>query len=199
MAFCLSCCFCLSLSSMRSKSCLFCRSSRSYFSVSRRTMVSQSSVALLVSWSPSMASKSNGLIRMDKEIFFSSSNCSLVLVISRRASCTLPIPLSVFFGSLASCLLLFLLCLHHGLSLLFCFFQAFSLLFSLFGFFVGFLLPCFSFSLLSSSSSLDLCFLHSLIYSRSCSSNSPFLASCLAFKKFPSPFLEVLEVTSSSS
>merc|ERR1712018_737066 len=31
-------------------------------------------------------------------------------------------------GSLASCLLLLLLCLHHGLSLLFGFFQAFSLL-----------------------------------------------------------------------
>merc|ERR1712218_306793 len=38
---------------------------------------------------------------MEREIFFSSSNCSLVFVISRRASWTLPIPLSVFFGPLA--------------------------------------------------------------------------------------------------
>merc|ERR1719232_1140491 len=43
-------------------------------------------------------------------------------------------------GSLSSGLLLFLLCLHHGLSLLFCLFQAFSLFFSLFGLFVGFFL-----------------------------------------------------------
>merc|ERR1719216_560660 len=49
LAFCLSCCFCLSLSSLRS-----------YFSVSRRTMVSHSSVALPTNISPSMASKSKG-------------------------------------------------------------------------------------------------------------------------------------------
>merc|ERR1712122_346601 len=36
-----------------------------------------------------------------------------------------------------------------------------------------------------------LCFLHSLIYSFSCSSSSPFLASPLALRKLPSPFLEV--------
>merc|ERR1711881_661921 len=35
-----------------------------------------------------------GLILMESEILFSSSNCSLVLVISRLASCTLAIPLS---------------------------------------------------------------------------------------------------------
>merc|ERR1712012_582587 len=50
-----------------------------------------------------MASKSRGLMRMEREIFFSSSNCSLVFVISRRASWTLPIPLSVFFGPLDPC------------------------------------------------------------------------------------------------
>merc|ERR1711997_1131089 len=63
-------------------SCLFCLSSRSYFSVSSLTMVSQSSLALLPSWSESMLSTSRGLILMEREIFFSSSNCSLVLVIS---------------------------------------------------------------------------------------------------------------------
>merc|ERR1719439_461331 len=39
-----------------------------------------------------MASTSKGLILMDKEILFSSSSCSLVLVISLRASCTPPPP-----------------------------------------------------------------------------------------------------------
>merc|ERR1712095_155519 len=42
-------------------------------------------------------------MRMEREIFFSSSNCSLVFVISRRASWTLPIPLSAFFGPLDPC------------------------------------------------------------------------------------------------
>jgi hypothetical protein len=38
-----------------------------------------------------LPSSSRGLIRMLSEIFFSSSSCSFVLVISRRASCTLDI------------------------------------------------------------------------------------------------------------
>ena len=40
-------------------------------------------------------SKSRGLIRIDRDIFFSSSSCSLVLVISRRASWILDIPASL--------------------------------------------------------------------------------------------------------
>ena len=52
---------------------------------------------------------------------------------------------------------------------------------------ISFLLACFSLSLFSSSSSFALCFLHSLMYSFSCSSSSPFLASCLAFRKLLSP------------
>merc|ERR1719300_1999167 len=64
---------------------------------------------------------------------------------------------------------------------------------------ISFLLACFSFSFFSSSSSLALCFLHSLMYSFSCSSSSPFLASPLALRKFPSPFLEVFERDSSSA
>ena len=52
---------------------------------------------------------------------------------------------------------------------------------------ISFLLACFSFSRFSSSSSLARCFLHSLMYSLSCSSSSPFFASWRAFRKFPSP------------
>ena len=52
---------------------------------------------------------------------------------------------------------------------------------------ISFLLACLSFSLLSSSSSLALCLRHSLMYSLSCSSSSPFLASWRAFRKLESP------------
>merc|ERR1712223_1875556 len=141
---------------------------------------------------------------MEREIFFSSSNCSLVLVISRRASWTLPIPLSVFFGPLAPCpaaccfsfCACIMACLFFSASSKRFLFSSASLAFlsassflnrSFSSFFcranffscsalISFLLACFSFSLLSSSSSLDRCFLHSLVYSRSCSSSSPFLA-----------------------
>merc|ERR1719427_1939994 len=63
---------------------------------------------------------------------------------------------------------------------------------------ISFRFACFSFSRFSSSSSLARCFLHSLMYSLSCSSSSPFFASWRAFRKFPSPFLEVLDTSSSS-
>ena len=52
-------------------------------------------------------------------------------------------------------------------------------------------LACFSFSLLSSSSSLARCLRHSLMYSLNCSSNSPFLAPWRAFKKLPSPLISI--------
>jgi len=52
---------------------------------------------------------------------------------------------------------------------------------------ISFLVACCSLSFFNSSSSFALCFLHSLIYSLSCSSNSPFLASWRAFRKFVSP------------
>ena len=52
-------------------------------------------------------------------------------------------------------------------------------------------LACFSFSLLSSSSSLARCLRHSLMYSLNCSSNSPFLAPWRAFKKLPSPLIPI--------
>ena len=52
---------------------------------------------------------------------------------------------------------------------------------------ISFLFACLSFSFLSSSSSFCLCFLHSLMYSLSCSSSSTFLASPLALRKVPSP------------
>ena len=55
-------------------------------------LTSHSSLAFSFRASPSMPSSSRGLILMLSEIFFSSSSCSLVLVISLRASCTLPMP-----------------------------------------------------------------------------------------------------------
>merc|ERR1719331_895384 len=83
-----------------------------------------------------MLSTSRGLILMAREIFFSSSNCSLVLVISFLASRTFapadalaPPPLP------AACCFSF--CLHHFLSLHFCFFEAFLFLFSLLGLLFG--------------------------------------------------------------
>merc|ERR1712168_126010 len=166
---------------------------------------------------------------MLSEIFFSSSSCSLVLVISLLASPTFPIPPSGLFPPIppppppppAFCLSFWaciISCLFFSASsslflfssASFAFFSASSFLnlssssfFCCASFFscsalISFLLACFSFSLLSSSSSLALCFLHSLIYSLSCSSNSPFLASPRALRKFPSPFLEVLDTDSSS-
>merc|ERR1719266_886292 len=57
-------------------------------------------------------------------------------------------------------------------------------------------LACFSLSLFNSSSSLPRCLRHSLMYSLNCSSSSPF---CFLALRNPSPFLEVWEVTSSSS
>merc|ERR1719495_1103726 len=83
---------------------------------------------------------------------------------------------------------LFLLLIFLGLLL--------SLLFA--DFLFSFLLACFSFRRLSSSSSLPRCFLHSLMYSLSCSSSSDFLTPAFALAKASSPFLEVLEVVSSS-
>merc|ERR1712037_689020 len=60
---------------------------------------------------------------------------------------------------------------------------------------ISFLLACLSFSLLSSSSSLALWFLHSPIYSFSCSFSSLCLMPDLALAKASSPFFEVLEVS----
>merc|ERR1712045_885177 len=59
---------------------------------------------------------------------------------------------------------------------------------------ISFLLACLSFSLFSSSSSLALWFLHSPIYSFSCSFSSLCLIPDLALAKASSPFFEVLEV-----
>merc|ERR1719495_1544227 len=77
-----------------------------------------------------MPSSSRGLILMLSEIFFSSSSCSLVLVISRLAS----------FAGPASGLLV-LLCLHHLLPLFLGLFQSLSLLFGLLCFLLGLFLP----------------------------------------------------------
>lgn len=76
--------------SLTSQSWRFCRSSRSYFSVSSLTMVSQSSVALNRSFSMDIPSISKGLMRMLSEIFFSSSSCSFVLLRSSCADVRLP-------------------------------------------------------------------------------------------------------------
>merc|ERR1711974_405501 len=126
-----------------------------------------------------------------------------ILDVAHSAVCLLDCAL----GALSGSLLLLLLSLHHGLPLLLSFLQALPLLL--------FLLLLGQLFLLLSSDFLPLGLLllqplelflllgpllpHSLMYSRSCSSNSPFLASWRALRKFPSPFLEVLEVTSSSS
>merc|ERR1712018_1033771 len=140
-------------------------------------MGSQSSVALLVSWSPSMASKSNGLIRMDKEIFFSLPTVPWSW--SFRVEHLVHCPYHCLFSLVPWLLDQLLVSSFRLLPSVFSSLQPLwlfcrlplSLIVPPLPSFVGlisFLLACFSFSLLSSSSSLALCFLHSLIYSRSC-------------------------------
>merc|ERR1719186_2345462 len=140
------------------------------------TMVFQIEFALFLSSSESISLRAKGLIRILKEIFISSSTCSLDLDISLRASMAgawdfLP-PFS-FCAAIISCLL------RSASSRAFFFsrasasllspssFRSFSssALFCCASFFscstlISFLLACFSFSLLSSSSSFDLSSLH---------------------------------------
>merc|ERR1712107_243874 len=59
---------------------------------------------------------------------------------------------------------------------------------------ISFLLDCFSFSLLSSSSSLGLSSLHCVMYSLSCSFNSFFCIPAFLFANASSPLAEVWEV-----
>merc|ERR1719264_911849 len=87
---------------------LFFSSSESYLSVSSCTMVFQIWFDLFFSSSESISSRARGLMRMDREIFISSSTCSLDLDISLRASMAGPVDFlpPSFCAASISCLFL---------------------------------------------------------------------------------------------
>merc|ERR1712203_212731 len=166
-------------------------------------MVSQSSLALLPSWSESMLSTSRGLILMAKRSFslppialWFWSFLSLRLEHLRRRMLWLLLPclqLSAssrrFFFSSASLAFFSASSLRSlSSSSFFCWANFFSC-----SALISLRLACFSLSLFNSSSSLPRCLRHSLMYSLSCSSSSPFCFLALRLLLgFAAIFLELV-------